>query len=119
MATSSNTPAQIETSSKVNSKISHTVPSCWHQPNPKYAGHIRIGPDNHFTEWFSTKDEADLERRCLEKRLSYELIETVEDEGYYPERAKVIEEKYQASGRTNGLYAGLNMKDAEISNNNP
>jgi hypothetical protein len=40
------------------------------------------------------------------------LIETVEGEGYYPERAKVIEEKYQASGRTNGLYTGLNMKDA-------
>jgi hypothetical protein len=94
------------------------VPSCWHEANPKYAGHVRIGPDNHFTEWFDTKEEAELERRCLEKRLSYELVETVEDEGYYPERAKVMEEKYQASGLTTGLYTGLNMKDAEIPNNN-
>jgi len=98
------------TSSKVNSKISHTVPSCWHQSNPKYAGHIRIGPDNHFTEWFDTKEEADLERRCLEKRLSYELIKTVEEEGYYPERAIAIENCYQQSGRNNGLYTGLLTK---------
>lgn len=110
-------PEQTEPSSKVNSKISHTVPSCWHLPNPKYAGHVRIGPDNHFTEWFSTKEEADLERRCLEKRLSYELIETMEGEGCYPERAKLIEEKYQASGRTNGIYTGLNMEDGAVFNN--
>lgn len=49
--------------------------------------------------------------------MSYELIETVQCEGYYPERAKVIEEKYQASGRTNGLYTGLNTEDGTVSNN--
>jgi hypothetical protein len=108
---------QTETSSKVNSKISQVVPSCWHEPDPKYAGHIRIGPENHFTPWFHTKNEAELELRCLEKRLSYELIETVEEEGSHPERAKVIEEKYQASGRTNGLYTSLHMEDVNLSNN--
>lgn len=39
--------------------------------------------------------------------MSYELIETMEMEGMYPERAQVIEEKYQASGRTDGLYNSL------------
>ena len=117
METSLNTPEQTETSSKVNSKISQVVPSCWHEPNPKYAGHIRIGPENHFTAWFGARNEAELELRCLEKRLSYELIKTVEDEGVYSERAKLMEEKYQASGRTNGLYAGLNTEDGPVSNN--
>jgi hypothetical protein len=98
---------KTETSSKVNSKISQVVPSGWHVTNPKYAGHIRIGPENHFTPWFDTKNEAELELRCLEKRLSYELVETVEDEGCYPERVIAIEKLYQQSGRTNGLYTGL------------
>lgn len=109
---------QEQMDSKVSLKTSQTIPSNWHETVKKYAGHICIGSENHFTEWFDSKDEADLERRCLEKRLSYELIETTEDEGYYPERAKVMEEKYQASGRTNGLYTGLALEDAEISNNN-
>jgi hypothetical protein len=117
METSSNTPVQTETSSKVNSKISQVVPSGWHVTNPKYAGHIRIGPENHFTPWFDSRNEAELELRCLEKRLSYELVETVEDEGCYPERAKLIEEKYQASGRTNSLYTDLNTEDGSVSNN--
>jgi hypothetical protein len=98
---------KTETSSKVNSKISQVVPSGWHVTHPKYAGHIRIGPENHFTPWFDTRNEAELELRCLEKRLSYELVETVEDEGCYPERVIAIENLYQQSGRTNGLYTGL------------
>ena len=117
METSSNTPVQTETSSKVNSKISQILPSGWHVTNPKYAGHIRIGHENHFTPWFDTRNEAELELRCLEKRLSYELVETVEDEGFYPERAKLIEEKYQASGRTNSLYTDLSTEDGAVFNN--
>lgn len=110
METSLNTPVQTETSSKIDSKISQIVPSGWHVPAPKYAGHIRIGFENHFTTWFDTRNEAELELRCLEKRLSYELIKTVEDEGYYPERTVAIEKLYQQSGRTNGLYTGLVIK---------
>lgn len=117
METSLTMQEKTETFSKVNSKISQVVPSGWHVTNPKYAGHIRIGPENHFTPWFDTRNEAELELRCLEKRLSYELVETVEDEGCYPERAKLIEEKYQASGRTNSLYTDLNTEDGAVSNN--
>jgi hypothetical protein len=102
---------------RINSKISQILPTCWHEPNPKYLGHIRLGGENHFTEKFDSKEEALLELRCLEKRLSYEIIKTLEDEGYYPERAKVMEEKYQASGRTNGLYTGLTVEDAEVPDN--
>jgi hypothetical protein len=41
------------------------------------------------------------------------------DEGFYPERAIIMEEKYQQSGRTNGLYTGLMSEDGQISNDNP
>ena len=116
METSLNTPVQTETSSKVASKTSQIIPSSWHVADPKYAGHVRIGSDNYFTDWFDSREEAELERRCLEKRLSYELIKTVEDEGVYPERAKLVEEKYQSSGRTNSLYTGLNTEDVNIPN---
>jgi hypothetical protein len=92
---------------KPTSKISETLASNYHAKVKSYAGLVRIGADNCWTLWFENKEEADLERRCIEKRLSFELIETVEDEGYYPERAQIMEEKYQASGRTDGLYTGL------------
>jgi hypothetical protein len=68
---------------------------------------VKLGSDNHYTPFYDTLEEALLELRCLEKRLSYETVETIEMEGYYPQRAILIEEKYQASGRTNGLYSGL------------
>ncbi len=68
---------------------------------------MKLGSDNHYTPFYDTLEEALLELRCLEKRLSYETVETIEMEGYYPQRAILIEEKYQASGRTNGLYSGL------------
>jgi hypothetical protein len=102
---------QEQSTLKINSKISQVVPSCWHEPSPNYAGHIRIGPENHFTTWFDTRKEAELELRCLEKRLSYELIETVEEEGYYPERSVLLEKLYLESGRTNGLYSGLLVEE--------
>lgn len=62
--------------------------------------------------------EASLELRCLEKRLNYELIATMEGEGFYPERAIIMEEKYQQSGRTNGLYTGLCLNDGQVSDDN-
>jgi hypothetical protein len=55
----------------------------------------------------------------LPEKQFVELIQTVEGEGYYPHRAIIMEEKYQKSGRTNGLYTGLNMEDGKVSNDNP
>lgn len=103
---------------KVNSKISQILPTNYHLPEKKYYGHICIGGENHYTAVFDDKEEAELELRCLEKRLSFETIETMQGEGYYPERSIMIEEMYQQSGRTNGLYSGLNVKDGSVSVNN-
>lgn len=54
----------------------------------------------------------------MEKRHSFETIQTVEMEGYFPERAIIMEEKYVQSGRTNGLYCGLNMADGSVPDDN-
>jgi hypothetical protein len=104
METSSNTQKPVF-------KTSQVISSNYHLPEKTYAGFVYIDGKNHVTKWFDTKEEAKLELRCLEKKLNYELIETKEMEGFYPERAKIIEEKYQASGRTNGLYTGLNLQN--------
>ena len=51
--------------------------------------------------------------------LNYELIDTMADEGFYPERSIMNEEKYQQSGRTNGLFNGLMHENGEIPDDNP
>lgn len=100
-------------------KQSQVLPNNYHLPEKQFVGCVRIGSDYHYTAYYDTIEEAAQELRCLEKRLSYELIQTVEGEGYYPHRAIIMEEKYQKSGRTNGLYTGLNMEDGKVSNDNP
>lgn len=98
-------------------KRSEVLPSNYHLPERQYAGFVILNGEVNQTPWFVSKDEATLELRCLEKQLSYELVDTVEMEGFYLERARIIEEKYQASGRTNGLYTGLNMSNGAVSSN--
>jgi hypothetical protein len=110
MATSSN-------AQKMTFKRSEVVPSNYHLSERQYAGFVIINGKVTQTPWFDDKEEAVLELRCLEKQLGYELIETLEMEGFYPERARIVEEKYQASGRTNGLYTGLNCSDGAVSCN--
>jgi len=100
-------------------KESYVIPSSFISKTPYYAGYITIQGKAHVTEWFEDKEDAVLELRCLEKQLSYELIKTTRCEGFYPERATIIEEKYQASGRTNGLYTGLMTEDGEVSSDTP
>ena len=104
---------------KVNYKTSQVLPTNYHLIERSYYGHICIGGENYYTDVFKDKEEAELELRCLEKRLSFETIETVQNEGYYPERSIMIEEMYQQSGRTNGLYTGLNLKDGPVSVDDP
>jgi len=95
------------TFSKPAAKRSETLATAYHVPNPRYFAWVSIGAEVIYSEPYNTREEADNERRCIEKRLSYELIETMEGEGCYPERAILVEERYQASGRTNGLYSNL------------
>lgn len=110
----------METSSteqkKPFSKESGVLPSTYHLSERLYVGYVRIGDDVHYTPYFETTEEAETELRCLEKKLSFELIETVDSTSFHPERAKLMEEAYQASGRTSGLYTGLMLKDGEVSN---
>jgi hypothetical protein len=94
------------------------LPTNYHLPEKSYYGCVKIGAANHYTDFYPTLDEALIELRCLEKRLGYELVQTVEMEGVYPQRAILIEEKYQESGRTNGLYAGLMTENGAVSDNN-
>ena len=110
MATSSNVQKPLY-------KRSEVFPSNYHLKEKQYAAFIYLEGAYQVSEWFDTEDEAQLELRCMEKRISYEVIETIEEEGFYPERARIMEEKYQASGRTNGLYTGLNMKDVQVFSN--
>ena len=70
-------------------------------------------------EWQEDFGEADSDLRCMINNLNYELIDTMADEGFYPERSIMNEEKYQQSGRTNGLFNGLMNDNGEIPDNNP
>lgn len=108
----------METSlTKVASKWYDVLPTAYHVPNPEYVGCVGIGSKNYWTECCATKKEAWRKLDELKLNLGYVLIQTKQDEGYFPERAKLIKEKYDASGRTNGLYSGLNMEDGTLSNN--
>lgn len=113
MSTSSNT------TEKVSYKVSQILPTNYHLKEKKYYGHVCIGGENYYTDYLDSKEEVALELRCLEKRLSFEVIKTVQDEGYYPERSIMIEELYQQSGRTDGLYTGLALKDGSVPVDNP
>lgn len=99
------------------SKLSEVLPTNFHLPEHDFIGHVMIGEEHHYTEVFKSWGEASDELRCLEKKLNYELIETTEQSTFHPERAKLMEEAYQASGRTNSLYTGLMLKDGEVSDN--
>lgn len=99
------------------SKLSEVLPTNFHLPERNFIGHVMIGDEHHYTEVFKTPEETLDELRCLEKKLNYELIETSEQSTFHPEHAKLIEEAYQASGRTNGLYTGLMLKDGQVSDN--
>lgn len=101
METSSNT------TEKVTQKCAKVLPSNWHLPEKQYVGCLQIGSKNYYTPYFDKIEDAMDELVCLKKRLGFELIKTVEEEGVYPHRAILVEEKYQESGRTNGLYTGL------------
>ena len=106
------------TSKKPTYKRAEIIPGDWRPGNRSYCACVVIGGEMYWGDkWQTSIDEADSDLRCMINNLNYDLIETVEDEGFYPERAIIMEEKYQKSGRTNGLFNGLNEEDGEVSNN--
>ncbi len=89
------------------------------------ANAINLGGNLTHSAWFNTKKEAELVKPALEKAMDYySYPPTMEEDGCYPERAIIMEEKYQKSGRDDpnhpmhGLFTGLNIKDGTVSNNN-
>jgi hypothetical protein len=84
--------------------------------NPKYAAYVTVNSHTTWSPYYDSKEEAVLELLCIQKRLS---VETFAQINYYPERTAIIEEKYQQSGRTNGLYTGLNLADGTLPNDTP
>jgi hypothetical protein len=89
-------------------KRSSVIPTAFHVANPDYIGYIWDGNEMHWTEVFKNKDEAENELRCFEKRISYELIKTMEEQGFYPERAMILENQYQKGNCTTGVYNEMN-----------
>jgi len=89
-------------------KTTDVIPSAWHVKDPQWVGYVNFDGEIFWTDYFDSKEEAETELRCLQKQTSYEVVKTMEDEGYYPERAKVLESQYQKMGITSGLYSDLN-----------
>ena len=91
-----------------------------HLPEKKYCALVDIGGELTWSVfWRDDLEEAESDLRCMINNLNYELVETMECEGVYPERVIMMEEKYQSSGRTNGLFTGLMTEDVKISDDNP
>jgi len=114
MTTSSNTSK----TKKITRKKSQILPSNYHLPECSYVACIEIDGELYWSEYCETKEEAKKEQRLLEQKYEYDIYETKEDEGVYPERGRIMEDLYQKSGRTNSVFTGLNTTDVEISNNN-
>lgn len=93
--------------SKVISKSADVLPTAYHVPNPEYVACVRIGAKNYWSDNYPTKKEAKYRLEEMKSELGYVLIPTMQDEGYFPERAEKIEEMYKNSGRTCGTYSGL------------
>ena len=83
------------TSKKPTHKRASILPSDWRPGARKWVACVVIGSEIYWGDWQEDFGEADSDLRCMVNNLSYELIETVEDEGFYPERAIIMEEKYQ------------------------
>lgn len=102
---------QEQTKLEIAVKNSSIIPSTYQSADCSYAGYVQLGFETHMTPWFESKEEAELELRCLENRLSYSLIVTSQEIGTSHERAEELEKRYQKSGRTNCIYTGLMFED--------
>lgn len=89
-------------------KSSQVLPTAYHIQNPMYVAFIFDGNETHWSKPFKDKQEAECELRCMEKQISFELIKTKEDEGFYPGRSKVIENQYHKANCKSGLYNEVN-----------
>ena len=106
-------------------KIKDVQPTAWHVSNPDYIGYISIDGDSVYTDVFKTRKEAQEAVNELADSMDFDSIETIEDEGCYPERARIMEERYKELGRDaedhpmHGLFTGIAEEYGKISDDNP
>jgi len=120
MTTSSNTIKR----EKLVTKRADVIPSNYHLNEKQYAGIITLGGNSTYTAWFNGESEAKNRLEFLKIALDYDSYQTMEGEGMYPERAIIMEELYQKSGRDSkdhpmhGLFTGLAKEYGKIPDNN-
>ena len=103
---------------KPTCKNAGVSPTAWNEiPYKTWWGHVTINGEITFTKTYKSKKRAYNALQKLKEKLNYDSIETLQDEGCYPERVKIMRELYIKDGRESkdhpmyGFYTGLAEKD--------
>ena len=86
-------------------------------PYKTWWGHVSINGEITFTKTYKSKKRAYNALQKLKEKLNYDSIKTLQDEGCYPERVKIMRELYIKDGRESkdhpmyGFYTGLAEKN--------
>jgi len=106
------------TEKKPTCKNAGVSPTAWHEiPYKTWWGHVAINGEITFTKTYKSKKRAYNALQKLKEKLNYDSIETLQDEGCYPERVKIMRELYIKDGRESkdhpmyGFYTGLAEKN--------
>jgi len=109
---------QETTEKKPTCKNAGVSPTSWNEvPYKTWWGHVAINGEITFTKTYKSKKRAYNALQKLKEKLNYDSIETLQDEGCYPERVKIMRELYIKDGRESkdhpmyGFYTGLAEKD--------
>ena len=109
---------QETTEKKIVSKHSDVVPSSWHIiPYPSWYGYVSVDGEMTFTKTYKSKKRAVTAHQKLKEKLDYDSVKTMQCEGCYPERVKIMRELYIKEGRESkdhpmyGFFTGLKEKD--------
>ena len=106
------------TEKKPTCKNAGVSPTAWNEiPYKTWWGHVAINGEITFTKVYESKKRAYDALQKLKEKLNYDSIETLQDEGCYPERVKIMRELYIKDGRESkdhpmhGFYTGLKEED--------
>ena len=106
------------TEKKPTCKNAGISPTAWNEvPYKTWWGHVTINGEITFTKTYKSKKRAITALQKLKEKLGYDSIKTMQCEGCYPERAKIMEELYVKDGRKSkdhpmyGFFTGLKEKD--------
>ena len=105
---------QETTEKKPTCKNAGVSPTAWNEiPYKTWWGHVAINGEITFTKTYKSKKRAYNALQKLKEKLNYDSIETLQDEGCYPERVKIMRELYVKDGRESkdhpmyGFFTGL------------